>query len=576
MGRAWLTIVAASGCLTAGAQGAPAAQSCDFRLVDASPTGAPGNGNTLSLQLSGDGRFVVFESTSTNLVAGDVNGLRDVFVHDLALGATELASVSSSGVQADGDSIVLAASGDGRFIVFLSWASNLDASDTDGKGDIYLRDRQLGLTEWISVPLTPVPSVFDSGFQAAVSDDGRYVAFSSNDANLIPNDTNGWADVFVRDRVQQTTLLVSQNSQGVQADRGSVNPDISADGSRISFLSQATNLDPSGTKWPIPQFHLYVHELASGVTQAIDLDASGELPEQGVLDGYDMSPDGGAITFWGSWTLTPELPFGGFILWRAGVPGFQTMEFADGQPGWGQESPELSWDGRYVTFGTNHPSWKVNPFDSYGDVVLHDTALGVTGVVSSLSAAQPLVDEASRPEVSYDGSVIAFLTDSPLLTGYSINDHQLAVVRTCDPKPGLTFCFPTRSPTGCVPSLIASGSSSASLGSGHVLLVNDVRNDELGLFFYGTSGDAAAPVWNGWMCLSGPVRRMPVQFSAGSVPPTVDCSGGLATDFNAWIASGVDPALVPGTPVYVQSWSRDSTHPGGALLSDAAAFSIAP
>lgn len=550
-----------------------AAQGCEFRLVDASPTGQPGNGNSLSLALSGDGRYVAFETTSTNLGPVDQNGKRDVYVHDLSAGTTELASLTSSGAQANDVSIVCDISADGRFVVFRSWANNLDPADQDGKGDIYVRDRLLGITEWISVPLTPENSVWDAGSVASVSDDGRFVAFQSADENIIPIDINGWADVFVRDRALQSTVLVSQSTSGEQADLGAGNPLISSDGNRVLFASAAKNLHPSGATMVFVKAHLYYHDLDTGLTEAIDLDSTGSLPRGAVSESFDMSPDGSTVVFWGDGWLTGHWQ-PGHVLWREGQPGYQTIGFPNGKPGWGLGEPRLSENGRYVAFSSSVADWTVGPLDGT-NVHLHDTNLGVTSVATSMGPAT-WTTGSNRATISHDGKVMAFITADPVFTTLSVPNQQFAAVRLCDVTPGLTFCFPTRSPIGCLPSLIGSGTPTATSGVDHDLVVGGVRNGEIGLFLYGTGGDQALPIGNGWLCVVGALTRTAVQATGGALPPAQDCSGSLQFDFNAWIASGADPALVAGTPVYVQSWSRDPTHALGALLSDAAAFVLGP
>lgn len=550
------------------------AQSCEFRLVDATPTGQPGNGNTLiGLALSGDGRFVAFVSTSSNLVPGDFNGKRDVFVHDLWTGATELVSVASDGTQTDDVSMVCDVSADGRFVLFVTWAKSLDAQDQDGLPDVYVRDRLLGVTEWISKPLTAVPSAWGAGTVAGISDDGRFVAFSSADPDIVANDTNGAADVFLRDRLLQVSLLVSQSTSGEQGNLGSAEPLISADGARVLFRSVATNFHPSADPTGPWTNHLYLRYLSTGVTQAIDLDSNGDLPSGSIVGEYDLSPDGSTIAFWGDPYLTGE-PHAGYVLWREGRSGYQTLDFPNGKPGWGTDQPNLSKDGRYVVFESSVPDWTVGPLDAT-NVHLHDTLLGVTSVVTTFGPGTWTTDS-GRAKISHDGKVVAFITSDPAFTTLPSNNHDYAIVRLCDVTPGLTFCFPSRSPLGCLPSVTGSGTPSATAGAGHDLVVGDARNNQIGLIFYGTSGDQALPFGNGWQCVAGPLTRMAVQSTGGAPPPTEDCSGVLHTDFNAWVAGGGDPALVPGTAVYVQSWSRDPSYGFGSLLSDATAFVLGP
>jgi Tol biopolymer transport system component len=196
--------------------------------------------------LSADGRFVAFHSDASHLVPGDTNGLGDVFVRDRRTGRTERVSVSTRGVQGDRDGGSPALSADGRFVAFHSEATNLVPGDTNGKRDVFVRDRQAGTTERVSVS-TAGGQANDYSYTPAISPGGRFVAFQSLATNLVPGDTNGWGDVFVRDRQAGTTERVSVSTGGVQGNDSSYFPAISAVGRFVAFTSKATNLVPGDT-----------------------------------------------------------------------------------------------------------------------------------------------------------------------------------------------------------------------------------------------------------------------------------------------------------------------------------------
>jgi hypothetical protein len=198
--------------------------------------------------ISADGRYVAFTSEATNMVPGDTNGRLDVFVHDRSAGTTERVSVDSHGVQSNGDSYFTSLSGDGRFVAFGSFASNLVPGDTQHFADIFVRDRASDTTERASVNSSGRQGNAGS-FYPTISAEGRYVAFSSWATNLVTGDTNGFHDVFVRDRQRGMTELVSVDSaltQGNQ-DSGDYFLTISADGRFVAFESYATNLVRPGT-----------------------------------------------------------------------------------------------------------------------------------------------------------------------------------------------------------------------------------------------------------------------------------------------------------------------------------------
>ena len=219
------------------------------RTTERMSVDSAGNGGDRSSSrpaISANGRFVAFDSDATNLVPGDTNMATDVFVHDRQTGVTERVSVDSAGNQVDGPSYRPALSADGRFVAFESWAPSLVPGDTNSTNDVFVHDRQTRTTERVSVDSAGIEGNAAS-FNPAISADGRFVVFSSNAANLVSADTNGVADVFVRDRQTGVTERVSVDSAGNQGDGHSYPPAISADGRFVTFASRATNLVPGDT-----------------------------------------------------------------------------------------------------------------------------------------------------------------------------------------------------------------------------------------------------------------------------------------------------------------------------------------
>src|SRR5207244_1030496 len=153
---------------------------------------------------SADGRFVACVSSAANLVAGDTNGATDVFVHDRQTGTTERVSVASDGTEGNAASAGAALSADGRFVAFHSTATNLVAGDTNGATDVFVHDRQTGTTERVSVDSDGTQGNGPSA-GAALSADGGLVAFHGTATNLVAGDANGAYDVFVHDRAVSTT-----------------------------------------------------------------------------------------------------------------------------------------------------------------------------------------------------------------------------------------------------------------------------------------------------------------------------------------------------------------------------------
>ena len=184
--------------------------------VSVSSSGIEGNGFSGTPSISADGQFVAFASDADNLVAGDTNGLFDVFVRDRAAGTTVRVSLDSAGGEGNGFSDSPSISADGRFVAFRSDASNLVAGDTNGSYDVFVYDLATALTERISVDSSGVEG--DSySYVGGISADGQAVAFMSAASNLVSGDTNGSWDVFVHDR---TTGIIARCASLRQGRRG--------------------------------------------------------------------------------------------------------------------------------------------------------------------------------------------------------------------------------------------------------------------------------------------------------------------------------------------------------------------
>ncbi|HJR81383.1 MAG TPA: choice-of-anchor Q domain-containing protein, partial [Anaerolineales bacterium] len=239
-------------------------------VVSANTGGALGNGESLKPFISADGRYVTFYSEATNLVSGDTTQNTDVFLRDNLTGIMERVSVSSSGIQGNSSSYSPSVSADGRYVVFGSISYTLVPGDTNSSADIFIRDRQTGLTECVSVTTSGVPGNGISS-DPAISANGRYVAFSSSARNLVVGDTTVASDIFVRDIQTETTTRVSVGSNGTEANSASYGPSISADGRYVAFESYATNLvqdDTNGT------MDIFVHDRETGITTRVSVDSN--------------------------------------------------------------------------------------------------------------------------------------------------------------------------------------------------------------------------------------------------------------------------------------------------------------
>ncbi|MEV0275307.1 hypothetical protein AB0I22_02830 [Streptomyces sp. NPDC050610] len=241
------TVVGAAVCaavlLPAGAAWAGPGAPPHTERVSVAADGTQADAASSTEAISGNGRFAVFTSAAANLVPGDTNAEEDVFVKDLRTKRVERVSVAADGTQADGWSSDASISADGRYVAFASYAANLVPGDDNGAQDVFVRDRRTGRTERVGAGPAPGPQTY-SAWMPSISADGRVVAFASRRAGLVPGDTNDVQDIFAYDRRTHTTRRVSVASDGTQANRASAQPVISADGRHIAFTSKAFNLEP--------------------------------------------------------------------------------------------------------------------------------------------------------------------------------------------------------------------------------------------------------------------------------------------------------------------------------------------
>jgi len=255
-----------------GITGSPSAHAGSTIRVSVNSAGNQANSDSFNPAISANGQVVAFESDATNLVGGDTNATRDIFVHDLRTGQTLRASVSSAGTQANGgNSFSPTISANGRVVAFASVATNLVAGDTNAATDIFVHDLSTGVTVRASVDPVGIQANDDS-FNPAISANGRFVAFESLATNLVVGDTNATRDIFVHDLKTGQTVRASVDSAGTQANGPSFFPSISAYGRFVAFQSAATNLVAGDTN---NEFDVFVHDMRTGQTVRASVDSAG-------------------------------------------------------------------------------------------------------------------------------------------------------------------------------------------------------------------------------------------------------------------------------------------------------------
>ncbi|MDQ3064730.1 MAG: hypothetical protein M3Q36_00460 [bacterium] len=270
-------------------------------LVSTDSSGTQTTNNSYSPSVSADGRYVVFVSDATNLVAGDTNNLRDIFRKDTQTGTTIRVSTDSSGAESSGGiSSVPTMSSDGRHVYFESAATNLVAGDTNGAYDIFHKDTQTDVTTRISVTSLGAESVGGNNFRPSVSSDGRYVSFYSVASNFVAGDTNTFRDVFIKDTQTAAVTRLSTDSSGTESNGQSYFPKISADGRYVSFESGASNLVAGDTNG---LFDVFRKDTQTGTTIRVSTNSSGTQVSGGnaanspTSQSLDISSDGRYVMF---------------------------------------------------------------------------------------------------------------------------------------------------------------------------------------------------------------------------------------------------------------------------------------
>ncbi|MEZ5967061.1 MAG: hypothetical protein R3F56_24705 [Planctomycetota bacterium] len=408
--------------------------------VSVSSTGAQSAGTTTIATVSDDGRWVVFVSDAGDLVLGDGNGRRDVFLRDRASGTTELISVGLGGTPGNGHagSFAPAISADGRYVAFESAASNLVAGDTNGVGDVFVRDRVAATTERISVA-TGGDQGNGSAYSLAMSADGGVVVFQSAATNMVGGDANGKYDIFVRDRVSGTTSRVSRADGGGDSDNHSTNPAISADGRFVAFDSRATNLVAGDDNF---RSDVFVYEIATDTMRLVSVDGSGSAAGG---DSYNPSVSGdgrlvafesGAANLIGGGDTNDAIDV--FVTdWRART----TARYSVGAAGEGNGTSyeaRISQDGRWLAFTT--AATNLVPGDSNGveDVLVAEiSSFGLRRVSVSSSGAQGDA-RSMNATVGAGGRVIALRSEATNLVAGDSNGRTDAFVHVVDPPASYT------------------------------------------------------------------------------------------------------------------------------------------
>lgn len=391
----------------------------DVERVSVSSIGAEADNTATSAAISADGRYVAFYSFASNLVPGDTNSNHDVFVHDRVTGETVRASVSSTGTGGNGSSTNPDISGDGRYVVFESGSENLVPNDTNGpcgggvpsEGcDVFVHDLATRTTERVSTTSSGAQADGPSGSFPTISDDGRYVAFNSYASNLVPGDPDNVADIFVKDRETGQTTGVSVGTGGVRANASSFSGTISGDGRYVAFRSFAANLVPADGNRVADVF---LHDRAAGTTERVSVTSAGVEANAATDPFLDISRDGRFVTYQSSATNLVSGDTNGatdvFVYDRvAGVTERASVGPAGSQGAGASTDPSISADARHVSFAS--VAELAEGSNGFTDVFLRDRGpvLGVGDLDAAVSGGGVSVSGWA----SFGGAVVAEKEDA--------------------------------------------------------------------------------------------------------------------------------------------------------------------
>jgi len=408
-------------------------------MVSTSAAGVYANSPSGTASISGDGSRVAFVSSDPNLIPIDTTpNQSDTYLKNLGTGAISAVSVSSGGVQGNFNNGVASLSANGNIVVFASGATNLVPSDSNGVTDVFLRNVSDGITRRISLPSDgnsdALSSVSGTCCSRQLTGDGRFAVYVSNASNLVPADTNGVADIFVYDRLQGTTRRVSVSSAGVQANAASGSPTIARDGRYIAFRSPATNLLASpGTNG---LSHVFVHDLQTAQTSLVSLTSTGTQPIQG--SGVPtISANGRYVAFSNIDDLVGATALGySQVYLRDTVSGITTLESRrnTGVPGENNsDAPSISADGLYLAFASRDNTMVLGDSNLKWDIFIRDRQTGLNTLACINGVPLPQGNMDSRyPSISDSGQLVAFETTATNINGVLGDSNGVSDIYVCN------------------------------------------------------------------------------------------------------------------------------------------------
>lgn len=383
--------------------------------------------------VNADARYCAFSTADSGVVSGDTNGVADVFVRDTLTGIVTRVSVSSTGGQANGASSAPSMSSGGRFIAFVSSASNLVSGDTNGVDDIFVHDRETGITSRISISSAGEQADGPSS-EPFINGNGRYVAFTSAATNLVGDDDNGVSDIFVRKLNSRITECASRSQTTNHVGNGhSRSPSMDITGSLLSYSSEASNIyqfDTNGVEDVFVRFGGQSTRISRG---------NGLIQGDGPSYDPHVSPDGTYIVYASEATNFFTGDTNGvadLFLFDMFVFGTEHVEIAPAgsQPNGHSWAPKLSYGGRQIAFVSAASNLAPSDNNGVADVFVIDRQSNLTTIASKSSLGVISSAESRSPQVSANGKV-AFVSIAANLVPFDTNGiadaflHDIFTVR---------------------------------------------------------------------------------------------------------------------------------------------------
>ena len=464
----WLDLVIFSLMVYSAFGGSPQIISKPFPLASLPVVG---NGDSVSPWISSDGRFVLFSSHAVDLVANENGYLgQNVFLRDRSSNTTALisANYNNSTGGANGNSLGGQVSTNGRYALFVSDATDLLPGNTNGFSNVYIRDLQAATNILVSVAI-------DGGFgngpssDPVMTSDGRWVAFVSSATNLVSGDTNGIPDLFLRDLVNGTIMQVTSGATGANAVVTS--PVISSDGRYVAFFSSAKGMAtgiPASTQGEIYLYDSSLNKMTWVSTNAASTVSSLLQLNNAPSTHPTISDDGRYVAFKTGWTNGLVPPGGSgvaaviFFQYDA-MAGTTTVLSTNGYPSWlawdDVYGPVMSPDGRFAAFVQREPAGTTN----YSGVFLWDRQTGTNVLVSAdANGLWPTNSTSLAPALSQDGRYVTFLSDATNLVSNTVSTGQHIYRRDIQTSTTVLVDVDTHGSgsedeTGTIPSMSADG-----------------------------------------------------------------------------------------------------------------------